>query len=167
MDKFYEGISDALILYVRMLAWLTTEPDDPPARFGQAPQPKPAGDRKSRAQAMKEKGEDVEMPPVTLGRYLVEHLFDAGPIVVGSEGRAALDWPQIESWQRQTGVRLTPWEARTVRTLSRRFLHESQLAREHDAPPPWLPPMTEERRARVSRQLAEALRGRVPRKGLR
>jgi len=65
--------------------------------------------------------------------YIVAYLIEMGV----SQGENALTWQEIESWQRQCGVELQPWEARFVKRLSEAYLSESHTARDPDAEAPW------------------------------
>jgi hypothetical protein len=66
--------------------------------------------------------------------YVVAYLIELGVV----EGENALTWQEIESWQRQIGVELQPWEVRFVKRLSEAYLSESHAARDPDAEAPWV-----------------------------
>jgi len=66
--------------------------------------------------------------------HIVAHLIELGVV----EGENALTWQEIESWQRQTGAELQPWEIRFVKRLSEAYLSESHAARDPDAEAPWV-----------------------------
>lgn len=66
-------------------------------------------------------------------QYIVEHLFNVG-ITLGDH---ATTHGEIESYQRNIGIRLTPWEVLTIKRLSETYLSESYKAREPNADTPW------------------------------
>lgn len=70
--------------------------------------------------------------------YLVEYLFELGVIY----GEQAVPYIEIESWQRQSGIELQPWEVRFVKRLSEVYLGELHVARDPDAKAPWMMPVT-------------------------
>lgn len=71
---------------------------------------------------------------------VVDWLFEVGPTVPGGMGPAALTHSEILAWQRNVGIRLTPWEARMLRALSREYLSEHLAADDPARPPPWVDP---------------------------
>lgn len=66
--------------------------------------------------------------------YLLSYLIELGV----AEGENAITWQEIESWQRQTGLELQPWEIRFVKRLSEAYLSESHASRDPDAEAPWI-----------------------------
>ena len=66
--------------------------------------------------------------------YIAAYLIELGV----SQGEHALTWQELESWQRQCGVELEPWEVRFVKRLSEAYLSESHAARDPDAKAPWI-----------------------------
>ena len=97
---------------------------------------KPEGDKskepeKSRRATL---GDTIEMPPCD-GGYLVGYLFEVGPTM----GESPVTHTEIESWQRNTGIELNSWEARTVRSLSIAYMNESHKATKRDCPAPYAP----------------------------
>lgn len=90
---------------------------------------------KPRRETLTEKladGEVLEMPPCSVG-YLADYLFEVGPGVSG----AAVTHGELDSWQRNTGITLNTWEARTIRRLSIDYLNEAHRATKPDCPAPW------------------------------
>lgn len=55
-----------------------------------------------------------------------------------TQGEYSLTYAEIESWQRQCGVELQPWEVRFVKRLSEAYLGETHTARDPDADAPWI-----------------------------
>jgi hypothetical protein len=91
------------------------------------------------------------MPPLELP-YLVDFLWQVGPVIEDGNGRAPLTHQEIVSWQFNTGISLKPWEARFLRNLSRDFLAQSQKAEKPDCPSPF---GFGERRAMVAKKVEE------------
>lgn len=77
-------------------------------------------------------GKDVEMPECD-ALHIVGYLIELGV----TQGEHSLTYSEIESWQRQIGIDLQPWEVRFVKRLSEAYLGESHKARDPDAGPPW------------------------------
>lgn len=68
-----------------------------------------------------EKGHHVrqlEMPEMMGFQYLVQYLFEAGPVGNNGFGPEPLTWQEIEAWSKLTQVDLDAWEALTLRKLS-------------------------------------------------
>ena len=78
-------------------------------------------------------GDDVVMPECD-ALHIVGYLLEMGV----SLGELPLTYSEIESWQRQCGVELQPWEVRFVKRLSEAYLSESHAARDPDADAPWI-----------------------------
>jgi len=69
--------------------------------------------------------------------YLIEYLFDVGPVTHGGMGDAPLSHLELNAWQQNIGIELQPWEVRVMHRLSLEYLSESQKATAYDAPAPW------------------------------
>ena len=78
-------------------------------------------------------GDNATMPECG-APHLVEYLIDMGV----TQGEQAINHGEIESWQRQCGIELEPWEVRFVKRLSEAYLSESHAARDPDAKAPWV-----------------------------
>lgn len=74
-------------------------------------------------------------------------------------GAVSLSSRDLMAWQEEQGIGLSPWEARTIRRLSREYAAESHRAEAADAAAPWQPELTEDRRAKVARHVRNVLRG--------
>ena len=93
------------------------------------------------------------MPPVEAGAHLIEILFEVGPTkVAGMGGQVGIDEIDLTAWQYNQGVKLTPWEAKAVRILSKEYAYMLSEASEASCPPPWVDPdiMTEQRRQKIA-----------------
>lgn len=73
--------------------------------------------------------------PDCAAQHLIEYLFEIGP----SKGGEILPHSEIESWQSNTGIDLSAWEARTIRVLSSEYLKQQQTSKAPDCPAPYLP----------------------------
>ncbi len=127
MGVFYEWLGERLSLFVRQQAWLGTAPErDKNDKFDPEP----------RIKAMMARGEEIPIPD-NPAKYLTDWLFEIGPSVPGGMSAAPIGWRDMAAWQDLSGVELLPWEAKTLRSLSRDFVAASHDARKRDCPPPW------------------------------
>lgn len=87
------------------------------------------------------------MPPVDLP-HVIERWTEVG--LTGSNGMAAtpLSWGEINEWQRATSIRISPWEARLIRSLSIAYIAQSRLSEDEACPPPWRGEITEAEKQR-------------------
>jgi hypothetical protein len=90
--------------------------------------------------------------PECVAQYLLDHLFEMGPTVPGGTSFAPLPHSEIESWQRNSGVRLDPWECATIRRLSEQYIEQYHLSRDRSCLSPLSESVTEDLRARVANQ---------------
>lgn len=98
------------------------------------------------------------MPNVGDGAYLVEILFEVGPSKpTGMGGHRPIDDLDLAAWMSNQNVRLSPWEARTVRQISREYAAMLSEAVEPNTPPPWVDvkAMDEERRAKIANAMSD------------
>lgn len=155
MGKFYAGLADGLTPYVRMCAWLEAVPDPPPGDKKLAALKVP---RRSRRQALRDNKEIPVLPPAEEGFYLVEYLFEAGPVESTGMGAVVLSWRELRAWQKTMGITLAPFEGNILRRLSQEYLAESQRATDPDCPPPWSPTLTARDRDDISKRIREGFR---------
>lgn len=80
--------------------------------------------------------DELEMPPCE-ALHLVGYLFEIGPTVAAGMGEGPLSHGEIDAFQRNTGIDLTAWEARTLRRLSQDYVAQSQKSTVRDCPAPW------------------------------
>lgn len=94
----------------------------------------------SRLQRLKDQVSDgwyePDMPDVRCS-YLLNWLFEIGPVLSGGMGAAPISNEELLAWQQNIRIRLSSWEARTILRLSRDYLNESQKAEKRDCPQPW------------------------------
>lgn len=108
---------------------------------------------------MRAAGQEPALPPLTAGEHIITHLFDAGPVLHTGMGPVPLSWSELATWQRVTGVELTPWEAQTLRRLSAEYIATQQAAEDPAMPPPYATAPTQDQRARVAASLASVFGG--------
>lgn len=72
------------------------------------------------------------MPPCD-ALHLAGYLFDIGP----TSGDGPISHGDIASWMANTGIKLNPWQALTIRRLSVDYLNESYRATKRGAAAPW------------------------------
>lgn len=110
---------------------------------------------------MQRDGVEPVLPPISAGAHLVTYLFEAGPDAPGPMGPVELAHADIAAWRANTGTHLTPWEARTLRDLSRAYVAARHAGAEDGAPPPYTHRTTDEQRAAVRRQVQSMFRQRA------
>lgn len=113
---------------------------------------------------MERDGQELDLPACDAPE-LVQYLFDAGPVLYSGMGPVPLNHVEIESWQRNTGIPLSPWECRTLRRLSQAFADQTNKAAKHHCPPPYTSgEPTEAHRKAVDRKLRDFFSGTVTKK---
>jgi hypothetical protein len=149
--KFFLQVADELILYVRQLAWLHAVPKPPNERkMAEA-------DKRSRMKRLQEDGFAMpNLPPVT-STYLAAVFFADGPALSGGMGQFPLTHLELAAMQRNTGIELSAWEARTLRRLSSEWLAESHKAEAADCPAPYAE-MSDERRHDLAKHIKSLFR---------
>lgn len=98
------------------------------------------------------------MPPLGAGAYLIEILFEIGPAKPsGFGGSSAIDEVDLASWMANQNVKLTPWEAKAIRQLSREYAAMLADAVEPNTPPPWVNPnlITQEHRQKIANAMSD------------
>lgn len=78
---------------------------------------------------------EIEAPHVPAGQYLLDILFQVGPV----RGEGPVYEEHLQAWERRRDIELAPWEADMVLELSRAYLSEMHAARERNALPVWPP----------------------------
>lgn len=76
--------------------------------------------------------------PACGAQYLLGYLFEIGPAVPVGMGDGPITHCEIAAWMANTGIRLTPWEARTLRRLSVDYVREASRATQSSHPAPWV-----------------------------
>lgn len=161
MGKFYGECADSLTLCVRTVAWLDATLKPPkrskPRSPSQDEQPSITRRRK-----LRDDGVAHEMPDPGPAEYLLDILFDVGPVHSTGMGEVPIGYEQLAAWERVQGLRLSPWESRTLRDLSIVYCHEKAVSGDPGASAPGSieesPEQAAERRDRVAKDLSQALR---------
>lgn len=89
----------------------------------------------ARIEKYNESGEEVVWPELTC-IYLFNYLMMIGPATNTGMGQAVISWQELESWQKQNGVSLNPWELSIIRKASAAYVHQSQVSTDVNCPPP-------------------------------
>ena len=104
----------------------------------------------------------IELPKIRRGSYLIEYLLEIGPALSTGHGVAPISYQDIQAFQNVSGLTLSPWEAETLRMLSREYVNEYHAARDPARVPPVqkLGTIEQRRAAVVASMKAFAKRGR-------
>jgi len=128
---------------VRHGAWyhapLRPPPEDSAKTARQHKAAAPPATRIAKARTQRKRPDwQPDMPPVPpCAEQLLAWLFDAGPCMPGANGPVPLSAQELQAWQRGQCLRLSPWQERTLRRLSRAYAAELVTAAAPDAPAPW------------------------------
>jgi hypothetical protein len=93
----------------------------------------------SRLQRAVEEGQPIEIPPIDSGQYLLDFLYEVGPVMQGDMGMKSLTHEELRNWQDNIGLCLSPWEVRTLFNLSREYGVQAQRSVKSDCVPPYGP----------------------------
>ena len=96
------------------------------------------------------------MPGLYGKAYLIDWLSDLGFAMYSTMGSSPLTFCEI--YQGLDGTNLTPWEAKTIHTLSCDYVSQSQKATDKNCPPPFSLPKTKEQIQKENNSLLEALK---------
>ncbi len=118
----------------------------------------PEKQKLSRLEQMRANGVEPELPECTAA-YVAGFLWEIGPADNNGMGQSPISHLEMAAWQANTGVDLSSWEARTLRSLSLAYLGEVERAREPGCPSPWLLVPTEEAREQLPKRIRSVLRG--------
>lgn len=99
------------------------------------------------------------MPSLDAGAYLINILFEVGPAKpLSMGGLVSVDEADIVAWQINRDLRLSAWEAKTIRRLSQVYCNECSEARSPTAPAPYVASpstITATQRERISRAMSD------------
>jgi hypothetical protein len=101
--------------------------------------------------------------PFNPAPYLTDWLLEIGPSIPAGDRAAAIGFSEMAAWSRLMGVDLSPWEARTLRRLSRAFVNQQSDASNPSCIEPMVKVDQETARKRVDDQfksMMESLRAR-------
>lgn len=89
----------------------------------------------SRIEQFERAGRDIIWPDLSCP-YLFDLLLNMGAYTNLGMGHVPLSWQEIDSWQKQNGIELKPWELSIIRRSSAAYVQQLQLATKPDCPPP-------------------------------
>jgi hypothetical protein len=115
------------------MAWLHAVPKPPE---GSKRAKSESASRLSRIDRMKKDGIAPAMPPCP-APHIIARLIEIGITENSGMGPAPLSWREIQAWQQNVSVRLAPWEARLIRSLSLTYLGQLGRAESESCPAPW------------------------------
>lgn len=81
---------------------------------------------------MQDQNEPVPLPEIAFP-HIVKWWLEIGP----SHNDGPIDWQEMRAWQESTGIELSPWEARIIRSLSAEYVNMRYEARKLDCPAPY------------------------------
>jgi len=121
------------MLWAQHHAWLTAPRErQAPKGGGEAP---PAT---SRATEWEIDLASAAMPPLVGGDWLLNWLFEAGPLASDGMGARGLSWPELAAWEACTRPLATPWELAVVHRLSASYANAWHAATKPDCKAYWL-----------------------------
>lgn len=130
---FFTSLTKQLTLLVRQTAWLNAIPEK---------SKRPRRETTSR-----------ELPPIEGGGYLIDILFEIGPIKpAGMGAQIGIEETDLLAWQQNQQVALYPWEAKLIRLLSREYAAMAMEARDPLCSAPYIGngELTEQQRKKIS-----------------
>lgn len=98
-------------------------------------------ERKSRQETLLDRGIDPQYPDIEFGDYLIDYLFELGPVMYTGDGIAPITFSEIESWALLTSTPVSPFDAKALRFLSASFVRQANAAKDPKCPSPWEPTM--------------------------
>lgn len=123
---------------MRQLAWLYSVPQLPPKVIEAAEKNKQkiVPNTLSRFDEMKAGKVSPPMPPNPSPHFIL-WFTELGMVEATGMGSAPLSWQEIRAWQDNVGVRLSPWQARMMRSLSIAYLAQKGKSELTTDPAPW------------------------------
>jgi len=100
-----------------------------------------------------------ELPEIEGSDFCLSVLRSLGVAVMGYAAIEPLPWTEISAYQSATGVRLTAWEAETVRILSEQYVAQVRASDDENCPAPYTPEMTPAMKKAHAKLLRQKLRG--------
>ncbi len=76
------------------------------------------------------------LPDLEAGEYLLEALFEVGPVRMVAEGELPLGWAEVWAYAQATGAVEEAWEARALISMSRGYLGAKNAGKNPLAIPP-------------------------------
>lgn len=98
------------------------------------------------------------LPPVEFGDHLIGWLMEVGPVSSSGMGAVPVSFSELRAWQAVCAHVVSAWEFQTLHSMSVAYVGESVKADSHQAPPPWIAPMDDDKRLRVAQHIRNVLR---------
>lgn len=92
--------------------------------------------RKTRREKLGADSLSAKLPSVDKGSYLLEWLFEIGPVESGANGPEPLSWVEINAWKQATGTNATHEELSIIRTMSLEYVGQMHGGEDPKAPDP-------------------------------
>jgi len=137
------------------LAWLHSTPKNPKSNKLQN---KTEQRDLTRGEKIEQNGGSILYPYVGEASYLLDYWQGAGMVCPSGMGPTALTSCELESWQRCSGIQLTPWEFQTIRDMSRAYINQSAASDDLNCPPPYIEQVLEFDRNIVAKKIGDALK---------
>lgn len=90
-------------------------------------------------QRLIEDDQPIETPPLEGGQYLLDYLYEVGPVLQGGMGPVPLTHGELRDWQLNVGLSLAPREIRMLHRLSLEYLIQAQQSTKPECLPPYGP----------------------------
>jgi hypothetical protein len=87
---------------------------------------------------------EIPLPDISGGEFLMALFNEAGTAIQTGMGLVPLSWQELDSWLRCTQLELSPWEVRTIKSMSNAYANEYAQASKKDRPRPYNPEVREE-----------------------
>lgn len=98
-----------------------------------------------------------DLPPISVAVYLVELLFEIGPVQpMPMASPVAIGELEIAAWQSNQHLRLAAWESAAIRKLSREYAYALSQASEASCPPYYVSPerLDAQHRAQIGKAMS-------------
>ena len=91
--------------------------------------------------------DDAPLPDPAV-QYLIHWFVESGMMMQGGMAPAPLTWQELESFERGTAYRMTPWERGQIIAMSRAYTGGLSELKDHKAPAPYQSEATKAEQAR-------------------
>lgn len=79
---------------------------------------------------------DLQIPDAGNFSYLIDYLYEVGPVSNLGMGPAPISWPDIDAWMKATGTRISPMDALLLKSLSLDYYAQHNLSKDPSCIPP-------------------------------
>lgn len=80
----------------------------------------------------------LELPETEGAEYLLDYLFEVGPMNTLGMGPSPITYTDIKHWSEITNTHISPLDAHLLRHLSREYVSQFNASKENNAPAPAL-----------------------------